>query len=89
MAEWGSTDIENPIVKEKENHESTTTRPENNQTGLQAATQTAEDNTRTSGVQCDLLMISTTVAKNHHRGWLIPLTINQVLTIALLDTGAN
>ncbi len=27
--------------------------------------------------------------KGHHRGWLIPVTINQVATIALLDSGAT
>ncbi len=63
--------------------------PQTNQTGPQAATQTAEANTRASGVQCDLLMTSTPVVKNHHRGWLIPVTINQVATMALLDTGAT
>ncbi len=29
------------------------------------------------------------MVKNHHRGWLIPVTINQVATMALLDTGAT
>ncbi len=28
-------------------------------------------------------------AKNHYRGWLIPVTINQMLTMALLDTDAT
>ncbi len=27
--------------------------------------------------------------KGHHRGWLVPVTINQVATMALLDTGAT
>ena len=27
-------------------------------------------------------------ANKHYRGWLIPITINQVSTLALLDTGA-
>ncbi len=31
---------------------------------------------------------ATPVAKNHHHGWLIPVTINQVSTMALLHTGA-
>ncbi len=29
------------------------------------------------------------MAKNHHCGWLIRATINQVSTMALLDTGAT
>ncbi len=29
------------------------------------------------------------MANKHYRGWLIPVTINQILTLALLDTGAT
>ncbi len=33
-------------------------------------------------------MTSTSMVKNHQRRWLIPVTINEVLTMALLGTGA-
>ncbi len=33
--------------------------------------------------------IHTSVVNKHYRGWLIPMTINQISTLALLDTGAT
>ncbi len=84
-----SPETEKAVVKEKETPKPTTTMPATNQTHSQAATQTAEANTKASGVQCDLLKTSTPVVKNHHHGWLIPVSIYQVLTMALLDTGAT
>ncbi len=59
------------------------------QTCLQAGTQTKEADMRTSKVQCDPQTTSRPVEKGHHRGWLVPVTINQVATMARLDTGAT
>ncbi len=39
--------------------------------------------------QSDLEMTPLPVANKHNRGWLIPITINQVLTLALLHTDAT
>ncbi len=48
-----------------------------------------EADIRASEVQCDQQTTHKPVEKGHHRGWLIPVTINQVATMALLDTGAT
>ena len=41
LPEWGSTKTDKMIVKDTENHKSTTSMPENDQTRSQAASQTA------------------------------------------------
>ncbi len=62
---------------------------ETSQTCPQASTQTEETDIRASNVQCDPQTTSKPVKKGHHRGWLVPVTINQIETMALLDTGAT
>ncbi len=39
--------------------------------------------------QCDPVTTSISAVKKHYRGWLIPITINQVSIMALLDTSAT
>ncbi len=48
-----------------------------------------ETDVRASNVQCDPQTTHKPVENDHHRGWLIPVTINQVATMALMDTGAT
>ncbi len=62
---------------------------ETSQTRPQAGTQTVEADIQASEVQCDPQMTPIPVEKGHRLGWLIPVTINQVATMALLDTGAT
>ncbi len=69
--------------------ESTKKPAETSQTHPQANTQMEETDVRASKVQCDQQTTPKPVEKGHHRGWLIPVTINQVVTMALLDTGAT
>ncbi len=47
-----------------------------------------EADIRASEVQCDPQTTPKPVERGYHRGWLIPVTINQVATMAILDTGA-
>ncbi len=44
---------------------------------------------RTLNKPCDLEKTPIPAEKKHCRGWLIPITINQTSTLALLDTGAT
>ncbi len=69
--------------------ESTKKTAETSQTCPQVSTQMEETDVRASKVQCDPQTTHKPVEKGHHRGWLIPVTINQVATMALLDTGAT
>ncbi len=62
---------------------------EASQTCLPASTRTEETDVRASKVQCDPQTTAKPVEKGHHRGWLVPVMINQVATMALLDTGAT
>ncbi len=48
-----------------------------------------EADIRASEVQCDVQTTLKPMKRGHHRGWLIPVTINQVVTRALLDTSAT
>ncbi len=83
----GSRKTEKPIDKDKKDHKSTTSTPENDQTRLQAAITNVERSTTSLEIQHDRLTTSEPVVKNHRRGWLIPVTINQVSSMTLLDTG--
>ncbi len=98
--EWGPKekrgDVHNEAVDRKltvtmtnQSPESIQETAETSQTCLQASTQTKEADMHTSKVQCDPQTTSKPVEKGHHRGWLVPVTINQVATMALLDTGAT
>ncbi len=62
---------------------------EASQTCLPASNRTDETDMRASKIQCDPQMTAKPVEKGHHRGWLVPVTINQIATMALLDTGAT
>ncbi len=97
--EWASKKKSEDVHKQtvnKENANKTTKSPglttktaETSQTRPQAGTQLVEADIRASEVQCDLQTTPKPVEKGHHRAWLIPVTINQVATMALLDTGAT
>ncbi len=55
----------------------------------QATTTTPKSDVRTIDKQSDLETTPNPTANEHYRGWLIPITINQISTLALLDTGAT
>ncbi len=55
----------------------------------QAAASTPKSDVRTLDKPRDLEKTPLPTEKKHCRGWLIPITINQTSTLALLDTGAN
>ncbi len=84
------------LVKEKEKPEQKTEEseqkkdPKQDQLTLpQAATSTPKSDVRTLDKPRDLEKTPMPTAKKHCRGWLIPITINQTSTLALLDTGAT
>ena len=94
MPEWGSTDIKEELVKEKEKPEQKTEKseqkidPKKDQLTLpQAATSTPKSDVRTLDKPRDLEKTPMPTEKKHCWGWLIPITINQTSTLALLDTG--
>ncbi len=62
---------------------------ETNSTCPQASTQTSESDTKTTERQSNPVTISLPTANKHYCWWLIPITINQVSTLALLDTGVT
>ncbi len=86
---WDSTETMKLIDEDKKDHKSATSTPKNDQIRPQAATATGECSTTSPDLQHDLPMTFKQVVKNHHSGWLIPVTINQLSTLALLDTGAT
>ncbi len=88
LPEWGSTKVEDGLVKGWENQAPTTVIGETNSTRPQAGTQTSGSDIRTVEKQSDLDTTPLTTANKHYHGWLIPITINQVSTLALQDTGA-
>ncbi len=55
----------------------------------QATTQTPKSDVRTLDKQSDPEETPMPAENKHCRGWLIPITINQISTLALLDTGAT
>ncbi len=61
----------------------------NQSTPPQATTQMPKSDVRTIDKQSDLEMTHLPTANKHYRGWLIPITINQISTLSLLDTGAT
>ncbi len=96
MPEWGSTDVKGELVKEREKLEKKTeeieqkTDPKKDQQTLpQAAPSTPKSDVRTLDKPRDLEKTPMPAEKKHCRGWLIPITINQTSTLALLDTGAT
>ncbi len=86
---WGSTDVEGDLVKEKENQKPIVTTKENQPTLPRAVIQTPKSDVRTIDKQSDLETTHISAANKHYRGWLIPISINQISTLALLDTGAT
>ncbi len=96
MPEWGSTDVREELVKEKEKPEKKTEEPEqkidpkkDKLTLPQAAASTPKSDVRTLDKKRDLEKTPVPAEKKPCRGWLIPITINQTSTLALLDTGAT
>ncbi len=96
LPEWGSTDVKEKLVKEKEKPEKKTEEPKqkidpkkDQQTLPQAAASTPKSDVRTLDKPRDLEKTSVPAEKKPCRGWLIPITINQTSTLALLDTGAT
>ncbi len=97
--EWGPREKKEGVHKEtvdKETVNTLTQSPEStkktteiSQACPQVGTQMEETDARASKVQCDLQTTPKPVEKGHHRGWLVPVTINQVATMALLYTGAT
>ncbi len=53
-----------------------------------AATLTPKSNVRTLDKQSDPEKTPMPTENKHHCGWLVPITINQISTLALLDTSA-
>ncbi len=89
MPEWDSTDVKEELVKEKEKPEQKIAPMEDQQTLPQAAALTPKSDVRTLDKPSDLEKTPLPTEKRHCRGWLIPMTINQTSTLALLDTGAT
>ncbi len=96
MPEWGLTDVKEELVREKEEPEKKTeeseqkTDAEKDQLTLsQAAALTPKSDVRTLDKPRNLENTPMPTEKKHCRGWLIPITINQTSTLALLDTGAT
>ena len=89
MPEWGSTDVKAELVKEKEKPKQKTAPMEDQPTLPQAATPTPKSDVRTLDKQNDQEKTPMPTEKKQCRGWLIPITINQTSTLALLDTGAT
>ncbi len=92
--EWGPKENNEDVHKENVNKEDvnkttkspelTTITAETSQTRPQAGTQRVEADIRANEVQCNLQTTPKPVEKGHHWVWLIPVTINQVATVALL-----
>ncbi len=89
MPEWGPTKVEDDLVKKKENQKQTTALEETNLTHPQAATQSLGSGIRTMEKQSDLETTPLPVVNKHYHVWLIPITIKQVSTLALLDASAT
>ncbi len=89
MPEWGSTDVKEELVKEKEKSEQKTDPKKDQLTLPQAAASTPKSDVRTLDKPRDLEKTPMGAEKKHCSVWLIPITINQTSTLALLDTGAT
>ncbi len=89
MPEWGSTDVKEELVKKKEKSEQKIDPQEDQLTLPQATASTPKSDVRTLDKPCDLEKTPMPAEKKHCHGWLIPITINQTSTLALLDTGAT
>ncbi len=89
MPEWGSTDVKEELVKEKEKPKQKTAPMEDQPTLPQAAALTPKSDVRTLDKPSDLEKTPMLAEKKHCSGWLIPITINQTSTLALMDIGAT
>ncbi len=96
MPKWGSTDVKEELVKEKEKLEpekeksEQKTDPKKDHLTLPlAAASTPKSDVRTLDKPRDLEKTPMSAEKKYCRGWLISITINQTSTLALLDTGAT
>ena len=63
--------------------------PEKDQTRPQATRLSAKSSAIATEARYNPVMASTPVVKKHYRGWLIPVSIKQMPTMTLLDTGAT
>ncbi len=88
LPEWGSTDKEE-LVKEKEKPQQKTAPMKDQPTLPQAAVPTPKSDVRTLDKPRDLEKTPIPTEKKHCHCWLIPISINQTSTLALLDTGAT
>ena len=87
MPEWGLTCVEDDLLKKEENQQQNVAMKEDQPTRPQATTPTPKSDVRIIDKQSDLK--TTHLSMANYRGWLIPITINQILTLALLDTDAS
>ncbi len=85
------TDVEGDLVKKEENQKQTIATKETKPNRSQAAFQTPKSDVRIIDKQQAERPgdDSSSHLNKHYRGWLIPITINQLSTLALLDTGAT
>ncbi len=82
MNKWGSTDVKEELVKEKEKKKQTIALMEDQPTLPQAATLTPKSDVRTLDKPSDPEKTLMPTEKRHCRVWLIPITINQTSTLA-------
>ncbi len=76
------------LVKETEKTKQNVAPKEDQPTLPQAVILTPTSDVRTIDKQSDLETTPIPTVNKHYRAWLIPITINQISTLALLDTGA-
>ena len=76
-------------VRKKEKPKQKIVQMEDQPTLPQAANPTLKSDVRIIDKQSDLKMTPMPAVNKHYRSWLIPITINQISTLALLDTGAT
>ncbi len=81
------TCVEDDLLKKEENQQQNVAMKEDQPTRPQATTPTPKSDVRIIDKQSDLK--TTHLSMANYRGWLIPITINQILTLALLYTGAS
>ena len=88
LPEWGSTNVEGDLFKKKKQKQTPATK-ETKPTRPQAAFQTPKSDVRTIDMQSDLDTTPLSTVNKYYRSWLIPITINKISTLALLDTSVT
>ena len=89
MPAWGSKNVEEDLVRKEEGQKQTTALEETNSTHNQATTQTPGSDIWMMEKQSEPVTTPLPAVNKYYSIWLIPITINQVSTLALLDTGAT